>query len=379
MNQRVDEWEWIQFQWPYLLTLLGGEALVSELSYATGAFHRRREVRSPTEMLQLLLTWAVGERSLRETALLSAAAGMADVSDVALLRRFERAGEWLGSLLGNLIASDHAPLGIQARVRLLDSTSITARGSRGTDRRIHMSVDLARHRVTSIELTDARAAETLERETWEAGEIVVADRGYAHRKGLAHVAANEAYFVVRLPWANVPLEDRAGNRFDLLAALRTLPEAEPGEFSVQFRVGQQEPVACRLVAIRKSEAQAQKSRQKALTESHRLKARTVDVRTLEAAGYLFVLTNAPVELSTATILDLYRFRWQIEMKFKTLKSVIHLGNVPTRNGKLLDVYLLAKLLVALVIDALVYKGESFSPWGYPLPAPELVARHQALA
>jgi hypothetical protein len=273
MNQRVDEWEWVQFQWPYLLSLLGGETLVSELSYATGAFHRRREVRSPAEMLQLLLTWAVGERSLRETALLSAAAGMADVSDVALLRRFERAGEWLGPLLGNLLASDPMPLGIQSRVRLLDSTSITARGGRGTDRRIHMSLDLGRHRVKSIELTDGRAAETLERETWEAGEIVVADRGYAHRKGLAHVAANGAYFVVRLPWANVPLEDRVGNRFDLLAALRTLPEAEPGEFPVQFRVGQQDPIACRLVAIRKSETQAQKSRQKALAESHRLRAK----------------------------------------------------------------------------------------------------------
>src|SRR6267378_361155 len=155
MNRRVDEREWIQFQWPYLMSLMGGEALVSELAYATGAFHRRREVRSPADMLQLLLTWAVGERSLRETALLSAAAGMADVSDVALLRRFERAGEWLGSLLGNLLASDHAPLGIHARVRLLDSTSITARGSKGTDRRVHMSVDLAKHRVKSIELTDA--------------------------------------------------------------------------------------------------------------------------------------------------------------------------------------------------------------------------------
>jgi hypothetical protein len=379
MNRRVDEWEWIQFQWPYLMALMGGKALISKLAYATGAFSRRRAVRSPADMLQLLLTWAVGERSLRETALLAAASEMADVSDVALLRRFERAGEWLGALLGNVLASERKPLGLHARVRLLDSTSITARGGRGTERRIHMTLDLATQRITSIELRDWRAAETLERNNWEAGEIVVADRGYAHRAGLAHVAAQGAYFVVRLPWSNVPLEDRAGNRFDLLAALRTLPEAEAGAFEVQFRNGQDQPIACRLVAIRKSEPQAQKTRQKALADGRRQGAKAVDVRTLETASYLFVLTNAPEELSAAAILDLYRFRWQIEMKFKVLKSVIHLDNIPTRNGKLLDVYLLAKLLVALVIDDLLFNGESFSPWGYPIQTTQLVERNPAPA
>ena len=84
MELRVDEREWVQFQWPYLMAFLGGEERVSEVAYATGAFARRREIRSPGEMLQLLLTWAVAERSLQETAALAAEAGMADVSDVAL-------------------------------------------------------------------------------------------------------------------------------------------------------------------------------------------------------------------------------------------------------------------------------------------------------
>ena len=57
MELRVDEREWIQFQWPYLLAFLGGEQRVTELAYATGAFVRRREIESPSEMLQLLFTW----------------------------------------------------------------------------------------------------------------------------------------------------------------------------------------------------------------------------------------------------------------------------------------------------------------------------------
>src|SRR5690349_415924 len=105
MELRVKEREWIQFQWPYLMAFLGGEKRVSELAYATGAFIRRREVRSPEEMLQLLLTWAVAERSLQETAALAAEAGIADVSDVALLKRFMRAGDWLGALLSEVLGA----------------------------------------------------------------------------------------------------------------------------------------------------------------------------------------------------------------------------------------------------------------------------------
>jgi hypothetical protein len=45
MEPRVDEREWVQYQWPYLVTLLGGEARVNELAYQTGAFVREREVQ----------------------------------------------------------------------------------------------------------------------------------------------------------------------------------------------------------------------------------------------------------------------------------------------------------------------------------------------
>ncbi len=94
---------------------------------------------------------------------------------------------------------------------------------------------------------------------------------------------------------------------------------------------------------------------------------------------MILLTNAPSELSPESVLELYRLRWQIEMKFKTLKSVLHLGNVPTRNGELLNVYLAAKLLVALLIEELVESAESFSPWGYPIATDQRVASDAATA
>lgn len=370
MKLRAEEWEWVQFQWQYMLRFLGGERRVSELAYATGAFARSREVESPAELLQLLMTWAVAERSLRETAALSAEAGMADVSDVALLKRFRKAGDWLGALLAGVLG-DQPTTAELLRIRLIDASTIRRRGGRGTDARLHLSLNLKTHRIDEVELTDARAGETLDRFTFKPGDVFLADRGYAHRGALSSVVKAGAFFVVRLPWSNVPLETGQGEPFDLFAALRSLGEASAEEFPVQFRSPDGEIIPCRLVAVRKSEAAAAESRRRAIKE--RKKHGAVDPRTIEAASYVFVLTNLPPVISAESVLDLYRFRWQVEMKFKTLKSVLHLGNVPVRSPELLRVYVTAKLLVALLIDALISAAESFFPWGYPLPSHQLVA------
>jgi hypothetical protein len=377
MELRVEAGEWVQFQWPYLLAFLGGERRVAELAYATGAFVRRREIESPAEMLQLLLTWAVAERSLRDTAALSAEAGMADVSDVALLKRFKKAGDWMGALLAEVLGNSQPTSAAALRLRLIDASSIRRRGGRGTDARLHLSLDLGTHCIDQVELTDAGAGETLDRFTFRYGDVVLADRGYAHRAALCSVVKAGACFVVRLPWSNVPLETLQGESFDVFAALRSLGEASVEEFPVQFRAPDGEIVRCRFVAVRKSEVEAAKSRKRALKE--RGKHGKVDPRTLEAAGYVFVLTNLPPDISAESVLELYRFRWQVEMKFKTLKSVLHLGNIPVRSPELLRVYVIAKLLVALLIDALISGAGSFFPWGYPIPSNQLVAADPSAA
>ena len=101
--------------------------------------------------------------------------------------------------------------------------------------------------------------------------------------------------------------------------------------------------------------------------------------TAVAPGDKVVLTTLPSEVSPDNVLELYRFRWQVELKFKTLKSVLHLGNPPTRSGEMLNVYLTSKLIVALLIEDFVHNAESFPPWGYPLPAHPLVANDTASA
>ncbi len=108
MNRRVDEREWIQYQWDYLVALLGGKRRIERLAYETGAFTRRRKVDSPSDLLRLIFTWAVAERSLQETAALAAESELADLSAPALLGRFSQAEAWLGAVLGDLLAARSA-------------------------------------------------------------------------------------------------------------------------------------------------------------------------------------------------------------------------------------------------------------------------------
>src|SRR5256885_17190365 len=131
MEPRVDEREWVQYQWPYLVAMLGGEAKVNELAYRTGAFVRKREVQSPTDLLQMLMIWAVAERSLRETVALASEAGLAELSDVALLKRLKRAGPWIGGLLGEMLTQRQEAFTEGTRIRVIDATAIARVGQIG--------------------------------------------------------------------------------------------------------------------------------------------------------------------------------------------------------------------------------------------------------
>lgn len=367
----MKETESIEYQWPYIESFLPElEASAAEC----GALVRRREVKTASDLLRLAMVYGFCGLSLRETAAWGAAAGVAEVSDVALLKRFRNAGAWLGHLLAQKIV-ERAKLDCRVesefRVRLVDASSISVPGSKGTDWRAHVSFDLARLAIDQLHVTDAKVGESLTNFSFDASDLIVADRGYAHRNGLATVDAAGASFLVRLPLNNVPLETPDSEPFDLIGFLRKIPDAAPAEANVRFRY-RNRAIPCRFLALRKSEAAAQESRRKTMAE-RRKKGRNVEPVTLEAAGYTFLLSNVPAPLlPLEQAFELYRLRWQVELTFKRLKSLVHLDEINAKEPRLAQTFLFAKLLGALVIEDLTSNYLSISPWGY-------ILRHQNLA
>jgi hypothetical protein len=365
----------LEYEWPYLLSFLPSAEELERTAREWGALRRRRGVASAEALLRLALAYGFCGFSLRRTAAWAQAAQVADISDVALLKRLRKAADWLGFLVGNKLAERAATLRKASEpihLRIVDATSISRHGSRGTDWRVHLDFDLDRLSIGDVEVTDAKGAESLTRFEWRAQDLVIADRGYVNRRGLESVVAAGAHFLVRLNWRNLPLLDAEGARFDLLPALRSLPDAAACEFAVRIAHDRTSGLSAspyRLVAVRKSEAAAERSRRHRMRVASK-KGHNMDPRTLEAAGYVFVLTSAPAKmLSTEHVLDLYRFRWQIELAFKRMKSLLHLGDLPVKDPALARSVLYAKLLAALILEDLTDRFLAFSPWGYRLARP----------
>ena len=70
------------------------------------ALLRRRGVADAASLLRLALAYSVSNLSLRSTAAWSTMAGVADLGDVALLKRFRNAGQWLASLWQTLLSQE---------------------------------------------------------------------------------------------------------------------------------------------------------------------------------------------------------------------------------------------------------------------------------
>src|SRR6202046_2237608 len=86
--------------WASVVDRLGGAGELLSRARSTKAFERSREIKSATQLLRLVLAYCVGKSGLRVTSAWAAAIGLADISNVALLKRLRKCGDWLGLLVG---------------------------------------------------------------------------------------------------------------------------------------------------------------------------------------------------------------------------------------------------------------------------------------
>jgi hypothetical protein len=337
-----------------------------------GALRRCRKVGSAETLLRLLLLHVAGGLSLRQTVVRAQSFGWASLSDVALLKRLRASANWLEYLCSGLWEGLQWPEGLEARRRgwrIVDATTIQEPGAVGINWRVHYSIRLPTLHCDHVSVTDVRGGETLCRFPVRPGEVILADRGYSHRAGVAWILSQGGHVIVRHQGANFPLEDRVGRPFELLKALRRLSGHQPQSWSVVFEEdGRRWPVW--LHAVRKSAAAAARAKEALRRE----RGPGLQPETLELAEYVVVLTSLPPEqLSACQALALYRGRWQIELVFKTLKGLLGIGDLAKYDPDSARAWMQAKLLTALLIARLEREANFISPWGFPLLGPVSLA------
>jgi len=364
----------LEEEWEFLADFLPQDW--REQARTTGALRRARAVESADCLLKLILMHTATGLSLRQTVVRAREQSLADISDVALLKRLRASEPWLRWLTAQMTDLDDTGivrrLSAQRCLRVVDATTVEEHGGAGTDWRVHYALRLPDLCCDFFELTDEHGGETYRRIPVGRGDLLLGDRGYSNAPGVASVRAAGGDVLVRWNSFSFPLQTAEGKPFDALEALSRLPKRGAREWAVSFTHEGQRYTG-RLCAIRKNAVATARARKK-LRRRARKKQKQVNDEALKLAEFVMVFTTVSgKELSTREVLELYRVRWQIELRFKHLKSLLGLGCLPKYDPASCRAWIQAKLLCGLLIERLMRQAKFFFPWGYRWPAPEPLA------
>ncbi len=329
-------------EWEFLTDLLPKDW--REQARTSGALRRARGIGNADSLLQLILMHTATGLSLRQTVVRAHQQSLANISDVALLKRLRSSEPWLRWLTSQMTEIGEAEIVrrvcVQRRVR---------------------------------ELTDEHGGETYKRLPVAPQDLLLADRGYSNAAGVSSVRDAQGDVLVRWNSFSFPLKTLAGKPFEALKELSKLPKRGAREWAVCFEHGGKKYTG-RLCAIRKNAVAAARAREKMRQKAIR-KQKKLDAEALKLAEFVVVFTTiGPEVLDTREVLELYRVRWQIELRFKHLKSLLGLGCLPKYDEQSCRAWIQAKLLCGLLIERLMREAKFFFPWGYRLPATEPLAR-----
>ncbi|EKE10553.1 MAG: hypothetical protein ACD_16C00007G0004 [uncultured bacterium] len=361
--------------WNTLLSLLPKHW--EELAVSTGAMTRKmRSFDSAGAILRTLLLHIARGYSLRETVVRAKAAGIASVSDVALLKRLRSAEDWLKSLCCSLLEERGVKFSQEKHrfnIRLVDGTVIREPGKTGSQWRIHYSLSLPSFRCDYFELTPTKGkatAENLQRIPVSANDCLIADRAFSTAADIHYLHISGAYILVRVNTGGLPIfkDNKASKRFDLLKAVQTLKNTgNIGEWPVYVKAPKEDTVIRgRLCVVRKSEQAIEDSLKKLRQEASKRQS-VMHLQTLEYGKYVIIFTTLPKKSFAAhEVLEWYRIRWQIELVFKRFKSLAKLGHLPKYDEESSRAWLYGKLFVCLLTEKSVNYSKAISPWGYSL-------------
>jgi hypothetical protein len=323
---------------------------LTALAVDTGAIVRLRNVENASQMLRAFLLYAQ-TGSYRTAAALASASGLLKITPESLFFRLRNSEAFLERVLSHLVGlSTVAPIGY--RLLVVDATVVCGPGSKGTDWRVHVGYDALRGLPCSLRVTGPDIGEHLSLHKLEAGQLVVADRGYGTATNLHTAFEAKADFLVRATQGQIRLFDAAGVKLRWKSLVAEVPET--GAVSFNFRM----PVPYPGLSLANGCAPEK------VMAWH-------DVRLIGARNkkgeVVWLITNLMQDrLSTEQAGEIYRARWQVELYFKRLKSLGDLDMQPSRDGPSARAALLAKLILLVLTSLLQDQEQAFSPYGYPI-------------
>ncbi|MFM6055707.1 MAG: transposase, partial [Sphaerospermopsis kisseleviana] len=213
-------------------------------------------------------------------------------------------------------------------IHLIDATAV-----RTMDQsiwRIHAVYDATQSQLKQVLLTDERQGETLKHFTPEAGVLYIGDRAYQGKDGVRQFLDAGADLLIRVKIRPYLAHKNPDHLVELpTKGGRVIIAPIPKEKWEAIDSRQQ-----------RQQQRKQRKRSKQPAESH----------------YYLTLFCSDATLSGEEAVAFYRWRWQIELMFKQLKSIQGLDETQLKSPALLRVYFLCQILVRLLSERLFTKG-----------------------
>lgn len=332
--------------------------------FKQGAITRKRGVSSPADLMMLAIFHLQNGCSLVEISEVARITKLGRMSDVAFMNRFEKCGKWFKSI-NEKLASDslidyQKPSWLERKtVVAMDASDVSEKGRSGRIYRLHFMLDIFKMASLEYKITDAQAGESICNFTLKPGFLVMGDRAYASIKSIEYCHKSGAEYIFRLRKNSFTVRNEHNEKIDLTAVLERLDADEHVDLLAYATNLSGDTVPVRICAKRKT-PEAISQTQKKLRRKESKDQRIISEDTKTFNEYIVVVTNLDSTISAEQVLETYRLRWQVEIYFKRLKSILNFGELPKRRADSIVAWLNGKMMVALLIEALIAKA-SFSP------------------
>jgi len=325
------------------------------------AVRRWRGVKNPADLMLLILIHLMNGTSLLETSIIAHTARLGEISDVAFMKRLAQCKDWFVSICQMLVVESvenyRQPDWLAGRtVAAVDASDVVEKGRSRRTYRLHYMLDVFKMAGLQCKITAQSVGEALVNFEITPNMLVIADRMYSTVKGMAHCLDAGADFILRMRKNSFKTCDAGGNKIDLLSIFKQLGAEEYADFKAVAVSKDGTSVPVRICAKRKTPEQIEQVCKKLKLLER--KGRISDEAKM-FNEYIVVVTSLGKNISAGQVLSTYRLRWQVEIYFKRLKSILDFGELPKKRPENSLAWLNGKLMVALLIESIIAK--SFSP------------------
>jgi len=327
----------------------------SEMAYEFKAFATPRKIRSPLQLLELVMLYCGLDFSLRSCAG-QVAQGQGYLSDTAVHKRLKACVPWVKAMLSSVFGFEKTVNTGSLRFIVIDGSTVQEPGAKGTTYRLHVAIDLVNLTFHQVEVTTDKEGEHLDHYCIGEGDVVLLDRGYNQPKTLVPFIDRGGDVILRYNAHSMNLysRDEPMEKIDWQKKLHQLNE-QPDAIPVYLCHGKKR-IEGYLHAIPLPEEKAKEARRNARQRAKK-KGRTASKKALYISGWVLIFTSLPLEiLNTETASSVYRVRWQVELTIKRMKSLLNVDKLRAfKGGKLAELYLYGKLLYAVVIEKIAHR------------------------